>query len=493
MKVCLVILDGWGHNPKKVIKDAIEDSNCKNMRKLSQNFASYLIHASGTFVGLGEESMGNSEVGHLTLGAGRIVKQNIVLIDEAFEDGSIKSRLQPLISKNKKTLHLIGMLSDGGIHSHIRHIKGLIENVQNEFESVFIHCISDGRDTAPDCFINYYNELKDFIKKYKNCYIASVGGRFYAMDRDNNEDRIDKYFDTLTQQSKNLRCFDNYIKEQYKVGRNDENILPALFNSAGCISSNDCILFCNFRADRMRQITKKFMNNKNLVFTLTEYDKKLDVDVIFKPEVVKETLADVLEIYNIEQAHIAETEKYAHVTYFFNGGNERIHEKEERKIIDSKKVESFADMPEMSSKLIADEIINKIYLEKQFIVSNFAAPDMVGHTGNYESTKIAVEFIDEQIGRIYKACIDKNYVLVITADHGNAEIMFDEKNNKINKKHTNNKVPLIITSAKKTTNSHNWGYEDSEYSLRDVAPTILELLKVDKPSSMTGKSILKDN
>ncbi|KAK6090630.1 hypothetical protein P3W45_000353 [Vairimorpha bombi] len=490
MKVCLVILDGWGHNPKKILKDAIEDSNCINMRQLSRNYASYLIHANGKFVGLDDGSMGNSEVGHLTLGAGRIVKQNIVLIDEAFKDGSIKSKLHPLLLNKNKTLHLIGMLSDGGIHSHIRHIKGLVENIQVDFESVFIHCISDGRDTAPDCFLKFYNELNESIQDYKNCSIASVGGRFYAMDRDNNEDRIDKYFDNLTKKKTFSGGVEDYIKKQYRDGKNDENLLPVLFNSKGCISSDDCILFCNFRADRMRQLTKKFINNKNLIFTLTEYDKNFNVNVLFKTETVKETLADVLEINKIEQVHIAETEKYAHVTYFFNGGNERIHKKEERKIIDSKKTESFADFPEMSSKLIADEVITNISLEKQFIVSNFAAPDMVGHTGSYDSTKKAVEFVDEQIGRIYKACKNKDYVLIITADHGNAEIMFDEKNNKTNKKHTSNKVPLIITANKKSTSSQDWGYEDSEYSLRDVSPTIINILNIKQPSSMTGKSIL---
>lgn len=316
MKICLVILDGWGHNSKKVVKDAIEESNCKNMRYLSNRYLSYLINASGKYVGINDGCMGNSEVGHLTLGSGRIIKQNITIIDEAFLDGSIKTKLQPLYNTQSRSLHLIGMLSDGGIHSHIRHLKGLIEQVHKNFENIHIHCISDGRDTAPYCFLQYFEEIQIYIKKYKNCFLTSVGGRYFGMDRDNNEERINKYFLTLTNQDSITKNVKDYIEDQYKIGKNDETIVPAIFNENGKISSDDSILFFNFRADRMRQITKKFVKDFQFVFTLTEYDKNLRSTVIFQSEIVPDTLADILEKNKIEQVHIAETEKYAHEHIF---------------------------------------------------------------------------------------------------------------------------------------------------------------------------------
>lgn len=490
MKICLIVLDGWGHNLKPKQKDAIQDANCKNMRFLSKKYLSYLIHASGKYVGLHEGCMGNSEVGHLTIGSGRVVKQNIILIDEAFSSGSIKENLRSLIALNKKRLHLIGLVSDGGIHSHVNHLIGLINTLSKNFEEIFVHCISDGRDTAPYAFTEYLDCILTNCLDSQNYSIASVGGRFYAMDRDNNEDRINKYFNTLTSE-KEFDNIKNYIKDQYNKGYNDENIVPALFSTKGRIQKDDLILFFNFRADRMRQITKKFINEKYNLFTFTEYEKGLTQNVIFKPSKVINTLSDILEKNGIEQVHIAETEKYAHVTYFFNGGTEKKHKFEDRKIVESKKVKSFAENPKMSSENIANEVITSITENKQFIVANFAAPDMVGHTGDYNATVKAVECVDDQIGKIYNQCLLHNYVLIITADHGNAEIMFDEIQNLVSKKHTSNKVPFIVTIPKeRTKNNTDWDYENSKYSLADVAPTILSLFGIEPPQEFTGKPIV---
>lgn len=492
MKICLLILDGWGHNSKKTFKDAIQDSNCKNMRKLSKKYLSYLIHASGQYVGLHEGTMGNSEVGHLTIGSGRIVKQNILLIDEGFEDKTIIEKFHNLLILKKSKIHLIGLVSDGGIHSHIRHLIKLIKLFHTKFDEIYIHCISDGRDTAPFVFLNFYNELLESCHDIKNFFIASVGGRYYAMDRDNNVNRINQYFMTLTSDTI-TSDIKKYFEKQYKDNKNDETIEPALLKKEGKICKEDPILFFNFRADRMRQISKKFLSEEYKIFTLTEYEKNLTENVIYETKQVKNTIADLLEMNGIEQVHIAETEKYAHVTYFFNGNVEKLHKNETRKIIPSKKASSFATIPEMSSKEITEEVILNLKKGKKFIVSNFGAPDMVGHTGDYKSAIKAVECVDEQIGLIYESCKKYNYVLFITADHGNVEVMFDEIKKGINKKHTNNKVPLIITLPKNVNClsdfENDWGYEDSEFSLTDIAPTILSLFQIDSPKEFTGTKI----
>lgn len=486
MKVVLVILDGWGHNSKKIKKDAIKDAECKTIKKLIKKYPSFLINASGTSVGLPNGTMGNSEVGHLTLGSGRIVKQNISIINESFENKNIPNKLKNLIFEHKESLHIIGMVSDGGIHSHINHLKELLKLLHTKFKYIFIHCISDGRDTEQKKFVSYLNEI---INLYKNCIVVSVAGRFFAMDRDNNKERTDNYFSCLTEGSKCSLEIDQYIKNQYKEGKNDENIDPALFYDKN-IELEELILFFNFRADRMRQITKKFVDNKNIVYTMTEYDKNLPVNVLFKQEIVRNTLSDVLESNDIEQVHIAETEKYAHVTYFFNGNNESIHKNERRIIVDSLKTESFAKFPKMSTEEISNKVIEEIKIETSFIVANIAASDMVGHTGDYLATITAVKFIDSQIERIYDECIKKKFCLIITADHGNAEVMLDDFGN-INKKHTNNKVPLIICTKINKSNNTNHEYFDSNYGLRDVAPTILHLMELQKPKEMTGQSVLE--
>lgn len=488
MKIVLVVLDGWGHNDKKIKKDAINDSDCKTIKKLIKQYPSFLINASGTSVGLPDGTMGNSEVGHLTLGAGRIVKQNISAINESFQNGDILDKLKNIISMQKDVLHLIGMISDGGIHSHIDHLKKLLDLLHNHFKIIFIHCISDGRDTEPKKVLFYLDQISNL---YENCKILSIAGRFYAMDRDNNEERTDKYFNCLTKKEdkNNYKNVTEYIKKQYEEGKNDENIEPAIFCDK-YIQPDEMILFFNFRADRMRQITKKFAENKNLVFTITEYDKNLPVNVLFKQNIVKNTLSDVLETNNIEQVHIAETEKYAHVTYFFNGNRELIHKNERRIIVDSVKTDSFAKFPKMSTKEISDKIIDEIEKETPFIVANFAASDMVGHTGDYLAARKAVEFIDCQIQRIYDKCQEKNFCLIITADHGNAEVMVDEVGN-INKKHTTNKVPFIICNELNSSKDNNYEYVDNNFGLQDVAPTILHLMNIEKPESMTGRSVLE--
>ncbi|KAF9765050.1 2,3-bisphosphoglycerate-independent phosphoglycerate mutase [Nosema granulosis] len=491
MKVCLVILDGWGVNKSKYRFDAIDTSACKNMRYLSKNYPSYLINASGQYVGLKTGAMGNSEVGHLTLGSGRVVEQYISIIDRAIESGVIAENLRPILDLDAESLHVLIMISDAGIHSHIDHLFGVLEVLKHKFAKIYIHCITDGRDTAPNVAIKYINRVISYCSENKNCKMVTIGGRYFAMDRDNNKDRIDEYFNTLTRAENVVNGIDDLIKNMYNFSSNDETIKPFRFSVDGVIEPKDKLFFLNFRADRMRQVTEKFIEFGCEVFTMVEYKKDIPARVIFKKHPVHNTLCEVLGTNGVSHSHIAESEKYAHVTYFFNGGKEKEFNMEKRIILDSPKVDSFEKAPKMASGKITRAILKEMDSDVPFIVSNFAAPDMVGHTGNFEATQEAIHKIDKCIGKIYMKCKEKDYVLVVTADHGNAEFMFDESIQMVCKKHTSNQVPLIVCTAKTGEKDGNWGYEDSEYSLRDVAPTILSLFGIEIPKEMTGKSVLK--
>lgn len=491
MKVCLVILDGWGFNPKDDKYDAINTSDCKNMRYLSKNYPSFLIHASGEHVGLHENSMGNSEVGHLTIGSGRIIDQYITKIDKSIKDNTIKENLQSVSDLASDSIHLVIMISDGGIHSHIDHLFGVLDVLKSKFKQIYIHCITDGRDTAPNVAMKYINKVLSYCESNSICKIVTIAGRYYAMDRDNNTSRTEEYFNTLTERGNLEENIEEYIQKLYNNNCNDETIKPFRVSSEGIIEKSDKILFLNFRSDRMRQIVKRFVKNENQIFTLVEYEKDLPVQIIFKKETVVNTLPEVLSRNGISHTHIAESEKYAHVTYFFNGGSEKKLDLERRIIIESPKVSSFDKRPEMACEGISETILKELESGTPFIVSNFAAPDMVGHTGNFQATQKAIKKVDDCIGKIYQSCRTKGYVLIITADHGNAEVMFDVEKNIISKKHTSNKVPLIICTEKIVEKDGVWGYfKESEYSLRDVAPTILHLFGIEKPKEMSGSSAL---
>ncbi|KAG0438642.1 2,3-bisphosphoglycerate-independent phosphoglycerate mutase [Dictyocoela muelleri] len=562
MKTCLIIIDGFGHSTNQNEKNAI-DKNCQWMKLLSRKYKSYLIYAHGLHVGLPDNQMGNSEVGHLTIGAGRVVLQDQVRINKIISNEQMGEYLN-FISSGKR-LHLIGLLSDGGVHGHIDHIKSLLRNLKDKFDDIFVHIISDGRDTSVKSVLRYIREMSGFMTEMKKGEFGSISGRFYSMDRDKNWERtMESYkmfigegkiythdqfnkIDKRTTSYKNNEPENNsrnnfeysdhceiknsieaedywklvkIIINNYKNNITDEFIFPTLLSEKAQILINDTVIFTNYRADRMRQLTKIFLDKRHNIITMTEYDKSFSEPsqknivngilkniskVIFMRPEIKKTLGEVVSDAGLTQARIAETEKYAHVTYFLNGGSESEFLNEKRLMVPSPKVKSYCETPEMNMKGVVENIIKMMNSNSNdsdgnpkndnsqidMIIANLAAPDMVGHTGKFNETCAAVRYTDELIGLIYECCKINGYALVITADHGNAECM--EKYGNIVTKHTTNKVPLIIcTEERKIHVDKDWGYDDSEFSLIDVAPTVLDLLGIEKPNEMTGKSVLKD-
>lgn len=461
-KVCLIIIDGFGISSNGGIGDAT--AIAKHMKMLKEKYPFFRLNAHGKYVGLPENSMGNSEVGHMTIGAGRIVDQILLKINKAYLNGEFAKRMDEI--KLTKRVHLIGLLSNGGVHSHINHLKYLLEFIPND-KSTFVHAIADGRDTGP-------KELEKYLKQIDS--IVSVAGRYYTMDRDNNEERIEMAFKMMTEGT----ARELNLERIYDSGTSDEFIEPILIKQE-TIHKEDTLIFFNIRADRMRQIVKRFSEYPN-IFTLADYG--IDVgEVLFYQSKVENPLSEWLSKKNITQAHIAETDKYAHVTYFLNGGEEKEYDLETRIMVPSLKVQSFDKAPKTSMAAVADNCIKMMKTSISFIVLNFAGPDLVGHTGNYQKTLEAVKEADEQVHRIYLECLGNGYTLLITADHGNSELMFDE--NDIVKKHTANQVPLFIV------NSNHTFVDETEHALYNVAPTILDLMNLEIPSEMTGKSLIK--
>lgn len=418
-------------------------------------------------MGLPTNTVGNSEVGHMTIGAGRIIEQGLLRINNAYKSGVFQTRMNILQENFSKRVHLIGLLSDGSVHSHIDHVKFLQKSISHKIK-IFVHAIADGRDTGPREFSKFFDIIDN---------VVSVAGRFYTMDRDNNFDRINEAFTMMTDGTEV-----GYDPEMlYDNGNTDEFIKPVLLKEEGKIRENDTLVFFNFRADRMRQIVKCFRNYKR-IYTMVDYGIGIGT-VILEQINVFNTLPEWIDKNHIEQTHIAETEKYAHVTYFFNGGKEDKYRLETRVMVPSPKVESFAEVPETSMSLVTEKCIKSIRESTGFIVANLAGPDLVGHTGDYEKAIESVKKMDGFIRKIYQECSANGYILVITADHGNSEVMIDEKGPVT--KHTTNKVPLIITKPgilKKTKN---------EESLADIAPTICGLLGLEVPDEMTGRSLLE--
>ncbi|KMV65258.1 phosphoglyceromutase [Encephalitozoon cuniculi EcunIII-L] len=486
--VCLVVIDGWGHDETSTKGNAVNESRCRWMRELSRSRCSFLLFAHGRHVGLPDGLMGNSEVGHLTIGSGRIIEQDIVRIDRAVEEGRLKKMLDKELQGIDGKIHVVGMVSDGGVHSHIRHLKAILEALEGRNEEVFVHCVSDGRDTEPRVFLKYLKEVRDFLRVTGVGKVASIAGRFYSMDRANNDERTELSFRMMTRGREVGGDIRSHICAMYEEGLSDETLRPLLIDGRGRIDPKDTIIFFNFRADRMRQIASKFAKNGNSMITMTEYKKDLGSKVLFKKICVKNTLAEVLSSRGIRHSHIAENEKQAHVTYFFNGGMEQAFSTQRTIILPSPGVQSFDAVPSMASREVAMSAVAEIEKGVPLVVVNLAPPDMVGHTGNFEATKAAVEATDECIGKIYRACTRNRYTLVITADHGNAEKMVDKEGGCC-KTHTTSKVPLIICEEGGVKASSSWGYVDSDHSLRDVAPTVLEIMGIPRPSEMTGKSV----
>ena len=501
----LMILDGFGKNPNKE-GNAIELANTPNIDELMKKNPTTTIYTSGLAVGLPEGQMGNSEVGHTNIGAGRIVYQELTRITKSIEDGDFFSN-QELVAaiencqKNNSKLHIMGLLSDGGVHSHMRHLFAVLELAKRKgFEDVYVHCFLDGRDTPPASAEGYILKLEEKMKEKGVGKIATIAGRFYAMDRDKRWQRVQKAYDAMVKgEGVKATSAEMAIEASYQKEVFDEFVEPTVIYSGdkpvAKIENNDSVIFFNFRPDRAREITrtlvdKDFSNFEteklNLYFVcFTQYDETMpNVHIAFKPTVLKNTFGEYISNNGLTQLRIAETEKYAHVTFFFNGGNEKQYPGEDRILIPSPKVETYDMKPEMSSYEVTEKVLEQIENEKyNAIILNFANPDMVGHTGSLDAAIKAVEAIDECVGKIVKAVEKVNGVLLITADHGNAEQMIDYKTGEPHTAHTTNPVPLILV-----------GMEDvklKEGKLADLAPTMLDIMGLAKPEEMTGESLIE--
>jgi 2,3-bisphosphoglycerate-independent phosphoglycerate mutase len=519
--VVLVILDGFGIAPPSRA-NAISLAKTSNFDKYSQNYPIMPLAASGEAVGLSWGEMGNSQVGHLSLGSGVIPYQNLPRITKAITDGEFYKNEAFLkacdnAKKGEAALHIIGLVSSGGVHSYNEHLYSLIELAhQQKVERIFIHAFLDGRDTPYNSGINFISKLQEKLKKIGAGTIASLSGRFWAMDRDNRWDRVEKAWQTMVNGVADEKFEDplEAIQKSYDKKVYDEEFVPTVIlndlgKAKGLIKDGDSVIFFNFRSDRARQLTQaltvpgfeKFKRQyfKNLVMvTMTEYEKDLPVTVAFPPLVIEMPLARVLSEAGLKQLHIAETEKYAHVTYFFNGGQEKIYEGEDRLLIPSPQVTSYDQKPAMSARELTSKI-NQAVKEGQydFIVANYANPDMVGHTGNIQATIEAIEILDQLIGELVDTVLSYNGLVLITADHGNAENLYDLQSGEINKEHSNNPVPFFIIGddfAGKSVLAGNVGTELSHVTpvgvLADVPPTILKIMGIKKPPEMTGSSLI---
>jgi len=521
--IILIILDGWGIAPASS-GNAIAEGDPKYFNELMHNFPTTLIQASGEAVGLNWGDMGNSEVGHLNIGAGRIVYQNLMRISKSIEDGSLYKN-KAIVSafeharKNKSKLHLIGLTSDGGVHSYMGHLYGLLEMArQQDFFDVYIHSILDGRDTKYNDAINLVSRLVNKMESIKVGKIASISGRFWAMDRDNHWERIEKAYFAMAEGKADAFFQDplEAIDKSYKKEIFDEEFVPVVMvnknkKPVAKIEEHDAVIFFNFRPDRARELTKSFtlpsfdkFNRpkyiKDLKFiTMTEYEKKLPVTIAFPRKEIINPLGKVISDKGLKQLHIAETEKYAHITYFFNGGVEDPYPGEDNVIIPSPRVASYAEAPEMSAKQIAKRVSEEIMKDRyDFIAINFANADMVGHTGDLKATAKAVKAVDNALKEIVELSLIKDGCVLITADHGNAEDMINERIGEIEKEHTNNPVPLII--VKKDYHGKKIGIMEPIKGklnmirpsgvLADIAPTVLKIMKITKPKEMQGISLI---
>lgn len=511
--VVLIVVDGWGLGEKDK-GNPLTSANLPTFKKLDEYYPQIALQASGISVGLPWGEPGNSEVGHMTLGAGKVIYQNMPRITMSIQDGefyknSVLLKAAENARKNNSAVHLMGLFGKGSVHSSTDHLYALIEMMQyQKVSQVFLHLFTDGRDSAPTSGVESIKELEIKLKKFGLGKIATLGGRYFGMDRNNNWDRVQKAYDTMTQ-GKGIKIEnpEKYIRESYRKEIYDEYIEPACIweNGApvGQIKDGDSVIFFNYREDRARQLTKAFsvpsfskfpvLKFTNLFFvTMTQYEDSLPVEIAFPPVEIKICLGKILSEAKIAQLRIAETEKFAHVTYFFNGGNEKPFSREDRAIIPSKDVSNFAEVPEMSAFEITDKLLASIETDKyDFILLNFANADIVGHTGNEKAAVKAVEVIDGCLEKIIQAVIQKDGQLLITADHGNVEEMVDSHTGERDTEHSANPVPLwYITPTNHSSQPRKEKQIQVAGLLSDVAPTILDILHIEKPAEMTGESLL---
>ena len=505
--VVLMILDGYGLNDK-VEGNAVALANTPVMDSLMKEYPYVRGNASGMAVGLPEGQMGNSEVGHMNMGAGRIVYQELTRITKEIQDGDFfknEALLKAIdnCKKNNSALHLMGLLSDGGVHSHITHLYGLLELAKQQgLEKVYVHCFLDGRDTPPASGKSYAEQLNEEMKKLGVGKIASVMGRYYAMDRDNNYDRVKLAYDAMTEgKGLTAACGICGIQESYDRDETDEFVKPTVVvedgKAVGLVQDKDSVIFFNFRPDRAREITRAFCDDdfkgfdrvrKDITFVcFSDYDPTIpNKEVAFHKIAITNTFGEWLAAHDMKQARIAETEKYAHVTFFFNGGVEQPNEGEDRILVNSPKDVATYDLkPEMSAPLVCEKLLGAIRSEKyDVIVINFANPDMVGHTGVISAAIKAIETVDECVGKAVQAVKDVDGVLFICADHGNAEQMIDYTTGQPHTAHTTNPVPFILVNYDPAYTLKEGG------CLADIVPTLINVMGMEQPAEMTGKSLL---
>ncbi len=515
--VVLIILDGWGVSLSPS-GNAIMTAKTPNMDALERNYPFMTLQASGIAVGLPWGEVGNSEVGHLNLGAGFVRYQDLPRITMEIQNGSFFENkvLVKAIEKAKEkntSLHLMGLLGNGNVHSSMEHLEALIELCRKQkMKNVFLHLFTDGRDTAPQSSLIFLKELNKTIKKFRTSKIASICGRYYAMDRNENWDRTQKAYDALLGNCKNqFKKPELAIKSGYDEGKTDEYMPPAVItekgNPMGPIKDGDSVIFFNYRPDRARQITKAFVlpsfnkfpitEMKDLHFaTMTKYDDSLPVEIAYEEVRIVNPLAKVISDKGKRQLHIAETEKYAHVTYFFNGGKEETYPGEKHVLIPSPAVSDYATRPDMSARLIGDRVVKEIAKgQYDFVLINIANPDMIGHTGNMKQAITAIEATDQVLGQIVNAVQEIGGTVVITADHGNAENMMNLQTKENDTEHSTSNVPLCIVDNRfKKRNSEKeivTAKANSVGILADVAPTVLGLMNIEKPKEMTGTDLVK--
>ena len=504
-RVLLCIMDGWGIAQNHKEFDATELSGAVNFKRLKAENPNIQIFADGENVGLPKGQMGNSEVGHLNLGAGRIVYQDLSRINNAIKDGSFFSNKAFLdciehVKKYNSALHIYGLISTGGVHSSLDHVLALIKLAANNgLKKVYVHAFLDGRDTPPQSACQFLEIVEDELKKYDLPPIATVIGRYYIMDRDNRWERVEKGYNALLLgEGEKANSAIEGVKASYARGDNDEFVLPTVIGGEESrIHDNDGVIFFNYRPDRAREISKAIMFNnfdgfnrkvvrQNIHYTtMTPYDETFTFPVAFPKEKLVNILGDVLQANGIKQFRTAETEKYAHVTFFFNGGVEEPQKDETRVLVPSPKVATYDMQPEMSAPEVCKKVLEAINnSEYGFILVNFANPDMVGHTGVLEAAVKACKTVDECVGKIADECKKHNIVMLLTADHGNSEVMVNAETGKPQTAHTTNPVPFILINASQGTKLKETG------ALCDVAPTILDIMNIKQPAEMTGKTLI---
>jgi len=517
-RVLLVILDGWGHTDFQGPPDpgnAIRQARVPVFRELLGSRSHGRLRCSGEEVGLPEGQMGNSEVGHLNLGAGRVVYQDLARIDRAIREGELAEALRlDAVAGALRTLggalHLVGLVSDGGVHSHIRHLQALLEAIPPDVE-VVLHCITDGRDTSPTSGEGHLEVLDGWCRERSNCRIGTVTGRYFAMDRDRRWERTERAYRAIALGEAEESATDlTFVRRCYERGITDEFLPPTVmegYRGRG-IQPEDALLFFNFRSDRMRQLVpalglesfdafSRSAPLPGLVVTLTRYEEGLPVEVAFPPNDLAEVLSQVVSREGLGQLKVAETEKYAHVTYFFNGGREEPFPGEERVLIPSPRVATYDLQPEMSAAGVGAAVVKGLRSgAHHFILVNFANPDMVGHTGSIPAARAAVEAVDLELGRILAVAKEEGWWVLVTADHGNAEKMLQEDGSP-HTAHTTEPVDMIVVAPGEAEADGEAGAVPEDRRLRegklaDVAPTVLHLMGIPQPGEMTGRVLFRD-